>query len=813
MSSLSHQLSSPSTSRSSRVLGLLLLACVALMTACSTTTPPQDVWPLVDVLPAEAPAALDKQAATSVLRRGPSGMLYIVGGLDEGVEVGDTFLARYSGEWPLKDLARPPLAAGQITRVYDKNVALVQLLYMLPDTELDKLEITWQDDIVREDLGKGIASVGQIFGEADYPETVEISIGQNLGVQPGDIYALVHGAPDKVDQTNDLQLGKRLANICLIQTVNESSARCRIWHGSRLHPEPVPVKEGDMALFLEHTFGSAPRQALVQFAKIKGDNDGSIRKHLMEQMQQYLNTHAAANITIEPLDQEIDPTSPTFYRNESNVAYRGMPQLVFGAALVPSGKRNKEHLVINYTGIGPATGPGMIAAPPEGGMDMGRADSIEGKDLRQLFGTILSGVLVYRGQTSEALMHLRQMLADDDLQGAMRWHLRDQYAMRWGALGYLDEALWIVLEDEAVGKSRSDRLATLNALGTRVRLHDMLDASDLATSEAKRYLELRQQGADDPGAIASARAMYAEMLLNQNEVDQARTQIATMQTECVEDCAQDLFSLLAGIYWSVPPGTQDLQSRMLQTMTELHERFKNPAHAGNLMIYRGILSMQEKEFAQAQLAFIEAERIFSELQYKPSVMRAKYFSFLAQLGMEDPINAFETSTEIIAFAQELRDYESAAQTYNDLVNVYFSLDMEQAPGAYIKLASRMLNAVYDAQVASGNLGKSSETLFTIGTLFFRLQALEDASIVLQKAVVYSIRATRFDIAAMSHLTLAMIGRATGNMEMFESEIARAQSMAEISGDPAVIDAVNRALAPPPNQEEPQDTPSVDTQLL
>ena len=64
-------------------------------------------------------------------------------------------------------------------------------------------------------------------------------------------------------------------------------------------------------------------------------------------------------------------------------------------------------------------------------------------------------------------------------------------------------------------------------------------------------------------------------------------------------------------------------------------------------------------------------------------------------------------------------------------------------------------------------------------------------------------------------TVVMIGarRLHVRVVVIEAEIARAQSMAEISGDAAVIDAVNRALAPPPNQEDPQDTPSVDTQLL
>ncbi len=799
-------------SRSSTLCTLLICVGVALLSsACASTAPPQDTWPQVDVLPQSIPEALDQQAATSVLRRGPSGLLYIVGGLDENVKEGDTFLARYSGEWPIKELPRPPLAAGQITRVYDGNVALVQMIYMLPNTELDTLEITWQDDIAREDLGKGVARVNQIYGEPEFPETVDLSIGKNLGVQPGDIYALVHDANEEIEVINDLQLGKRMAGLCLVQTVTDSQAKCRLWHGTQLHPKPSPTIEGDTALFLEHTFGSSPRQALIQFAKIKGDADDSIRKHLMEQMQQYLNTHASANITIEAVDVELDPTSHTFYRADEQVEYRGMPQVVLGAALLERGKKKKQHLVINYTGIGPSAGPGMIAAPPEDGMDMGRSDKIEGKHLRQIFGTLMSGVLVYRGQTSEALMHLRQMLGDKDLQGEMRWHLRDQYAMRWAALGYVDEALWLVLEDEAVGKAREDRLATLNALGTRVRLHEMLGATPLAVTEAKRYMEMREQGGDDAGSIASAISMYAEMLLAADEVDKARAQIAKLQTSCTEDCEKDLFSYLAGIYWSVPAGMPELQDRILQTMIDIQKRQKAPSHAGNLMIYQGLTSMRDGDFAQAQLAFLEAERLFGELKFTPSVTRAKYFIFLAQLRMEDPIKAYETSGEIIALAQELRDYQTAARTYDQMVNIYFSLNMEQAPGAYIKLASRVLNAVYDAQVASGDLGKSSETLFTIGTLFFRLRALDDASIVLQKAVVYAIRSTRFDIAAMSHLTLAMIARARGNMESFNEEIARAQTMAEISGDANVLEAIDRALAPPP--QEPQEAPPVDTQLL
>ena len=801
---------SASAPRPTSTLLLLGFCAAALLhvVGCSTAAP-QDTWPQVDVLPKSVPADLDREASTSVLRRGPGGLLYIVGGVDEGVSVGDTFLARYSGEWPIEDLPRPPLAAGQIARVYEaEGVALVQLLYAMPDTELDQLEITWQDDIAREDLGKGVARVGQVYGEEQFPDSVELSIGQNLGVQPGDIYALFNELPEDA-QAEALHLGRRLSSICLVQSVTDARARCQLWHGSRLHPVPPPPEEGNTALFLEHTFGTAPQQALVQFASIQGDEDNAIRAHLIEQMQHYLNTHAAVNVTVEALDLTLDPSSPRFYDAEGQIDYRGMPQIVVGAAMTARGKKKREHLIFNYLGVGPPAGPGMIAASPERGMDLGRADKIKGSDLRQLFGVILSRVFIYRGQTSESLMHLRQMLEDENLQGEMRWHMRDQYAMRWAALDYLGEALWLVLEDERVGQEREDSEAAINALGTRVRLLEMSGATSEAVAEAKRYMELREQADEGATQRAAAVSMYAEMLLSADEIDLARAQIARLQTLCGEDaCGGDLFSYLSNIYWSIPPSASALQQRTLASLSSLSS---TPSDAARLMLYRGTQSMSEGEFAQALLTLGEAERLFSELNYKPNVMRTKYFVFLAQLGMEEPIKAYETAGEAIAIAQEVRDYQSAARIYDPMLNIYFSLDMEQAPGAYIKLASRVLNSVYDAQVARGALGQSSETLFTIGTLFFRLGAFDDADVVLHKAVVYAIRATRFDIAAMGHLTLAMIARVQGDMESFGLELSRAQTMAEISGDPSVIEAIDRALEPPP--QEPEAAPPVDTQLL
>lgn len=783
---------------------LLLGLTLSLAVGCTSAKPRQDVWPQVEVLPSAPPQGLETQAATSVLRRGPDGMLYIVGGLDDRAKPGATFLARYSGEWPLEKLPRPPLAAGQITRRYSDDVALVQMMYSLPDTDLEKLEITWQDDISREDIGKGVGRVEAVEGEAEFPSDLELSLGKNLGVQPGDIYAIIHPEADNEEAApNDLQLGKRLAGICLVQQVSDARATCRVWKGTLLHPLPSPPKAGDTALFLEHTFGAPPRQALVQFANIEGD-DGSVREHLIEQMVHYLNTHAAANVTVEPVDADLDPTSSSFYRSENAVEYRGMPQLLVGAALLE--RDGEEHLVINYTGVGPASGPGMIAAPPEIGIDMGPADEVDGQTLRQIYGLLLSGVLVYRGQTSEALMHLRQLLADEEVQGELRWHLRDQYAMRWAALGHLDEALWLVLEDEAVAAKREDRLAVLNALGTRVRLYGMLDAPARATESAARYLKMRREGGADKLIVLSAVSMYAEMLMAQGEVAAAKEQVATLEQMCPEGCEGDLFSHLSSVYWSVPPDDQKLQDELLARLEELAG--KRVAARASLRIYQGLQAMRDGYFEQALVAFLDAERLFGERKSTPGIARAKYFAFLAQLAMKEPLDAYKTATEVLTLASELRDYATASRIYDRLASVYLGLDFEDSPQTYIQIASRVLTSVYESQVANGDLGKSSETLFTIGTLFFKLGSLDDAQAVFQKAVVYAIRSTRFDIAAMSHLTLGLIARAKGDVETFRSEIQRAETMARLSGDPMVMEALQRALEPPKEEEDP-----VDTQLL
>jgi tetratricopeptide (TPR) repeat protein len=772
--------------------------CLMLQAACASGPAPQPTWPEQDVLPARPPADLDQQAPTSALRQDSQGFTYIVGGLAPDAKVGSVFIARWSGAWPIEKMARPALAVGQILRRYDDRVALVQMLYEVPNTKREELEITWQPGALNEQVGKGLTRVTAL--KPNESSDLELGVGKNVGVALGDIYLIA----DRADKP--WTLGRQAVNICLVNSVADERATCRLWRGSGLHPWPADPEKGQLALFMEHTYGLAPRQLTIKVARVRGERGDTLQKYLVEQLTKYTTTHPSANATVEPLDISPDATNPTFYREEQQVPPLDTPQILIGATVkVVDGV---QHLFVNYTGVGSPAGPGMVAAPPEGGVDMGPVDSIDGKKLRNLFGVIWAAGLIYRGQTSEAAMHLRQLLSDETLQGPLRWHARDQFAMRWAALGYKEQALRLVLEDEAVANERKDTVAFLNALGTRVRLHELLGKPEAAVAAGKQYLEMSQRIKRAPDLIVNAQAMLAEMHMAAGDIDKAKELIAALEAACTDGCQGDLFGYLSGLVWSLPDGQEALQAELMGKLERL-SRLDPERTMTTMRILQGVQAMREGNFEQAMVAFLESDRL-SRAQKNPVLeARARYFVFLAQLAMKEPLDAYETANDLIARAEELRDWSAAMRVYDRMASIYMTLDPGRSPQAYMRVASNILLKTFEAYHMAGDMGKASDALFAIGSFFFKVQSLDHARTVLERAVPLSLKAARFDITALSHLTLAIIARAEQRGEDFERELERARAMAKAANNAAIMEMIEQALTP---QREP-DGPNVDTKLL
>jgi tetratricopeptide (TPR) repeat protein len=779
------------------LLVALILLPTALQVGCASGPKPQAIWPEEDVLPATPPADLDAQAPTSALRQDSQGFTYIIGGIAPDAKVGSVFVARWSGAWPMDKMARPALAMGQILRRYNDRVALVHMIYELPDTKRDDLEITWQRADAADPIGKGIARVTKL--KPDEGSDAQLSLGKDAGLMPGDIYMLF--SPNQ----QPWSLGRQATNICMVNHVEESTSTCRLWRGSGLHPWPADIKEGQLGVFMEHTYGMAPRQLTIKVARVSGERGDTLQKYLVEQLTKYTTTHPAANAVVEPLDAAPDATSPSFYREERLVPATDLPQLLVGATV--RSIDGTPHLIVNYTGVGSPTGPGMVAAPPEGGIDLGPVDDIDGKKLRGLFGTIWAAGLIYRGQTSEAAIHLRQLLLDPDLQGSLRWHARDQYAMRWAALGYKEQALRLVLEDEAVALKRQDTLAYLNALGTRVRLLELLGKPKAAVEAAQTYLTHSERAKRAPDMLLGARAMLAEMHMAAGDVPAASAIIPQLEAACPDGCNGDLFGYLTSIVWSMPEGNDALQAELVTKVNALAQ--KDPDHAMTTMrILQGVQAMREGNFEQALIAFLESDRL-ARTQHAPVlVSRARYFAFLAQLAMKEPLDAYETANDLLERAQELRDWAAAMRVYERMVSIYMTLDPGTAPQAYLRVASSILLKTFEAYQAAGDLGRASDALFAIGSFFFKAQSFDHARTVLERAVPLSLRAARLDITSLSHLTLAMIARAEGRADDFRAEIERARATAKAANNPAILETIERALQPPE-----EETPGVDTKLL
>ena len=789
-------------SRSIRFGSLACLIALALLAGCAST--PKEAktrWPSADVVPREQPSELDTEAATSLLRRGPEGYLYVVGGVPKKAKPGTPFIARYSGDWPLQDMARPPLAAGRIVRQLNNDVALVHLTYRMPETDIAGLEVTWEKSITADPIGKGLGYVSK--SRSGDESTITLAVGRDPGVQPGDIYGLL-SSPSEIDKPADVQLSRRFKGICVVEEAAERTARCQLRSAD---PEgAIRVRKGDPAVFLEHVMEKEPRTGVVQIGAVTGDGGsaGELQTTITEAFGAVLSDQSNANIRVSAVDTETEASRPDFHRVESKVEYSGYAQMFVGAEVVE--RNGVDHLIVNYTGIGPATGPGMIAAPPTGGVDLGRVDDLSEDAIRPFAGVVLSALLVYRGETAYALEYLHRLLSSPALKGPLRWHSRDQYAMRWGALGNDEEAMWLVDQDVAIAEKQEDRAARLNALGTRVRLYDFVGLTDRAVRAARAYLQ-EQESAKPGTEWLSALSMYAELQTAAGDFEKAGANVDKLVDACPEGCGGDLFAYLSSVWWTAPPDEgREFGKRILAKLTELGKAERGRSLAA-VRLYQGVSAMREEEYDQALIAFLESGRIYEKLGVKEGLGRAHYFEMLAQLQREKNQNAYEAGQKALEIRREMRDFEGIARVYDRMSTLFANIDFRQRPGPYLRSARSVLTNSYKNQRARGSYGKAGESLYTLGSFMFKFGQSQSASVLFKRAVAFAISSTRFDVAALCHLHLAMVARRNNDKQEFREEIERAKLMAELAESPKIKEAIERALNP---KKKKKDVP---TQIL
>lgn len=780
---------------------LVALLAIGFVGCAGSPGPTGPQWPSTEVTPEQPPEALEEEADSTVLRRGHDGFLYAVGGVPGDIETGTPFFARYSGDWPLQDSPRPPQAAGRVIQRLDDQTALVHVSYRLPEAELEDLEVTWEDRITDERVGKGL---GRVASVDDDSRSAELSIGRDPGVQTGDAYGILTG-PSQIDSPLDAQLSRRLKSICVVESVSDQSATCQL--RSSWRNKQVSVQKGDNALFLEHTLEKPPRQAVVRIGAVAGNDDsGEAREAVTKAFQSMTDAQPNANIETEKADYRAEATRKAFHRVESELEYDGRSQMFVGLEVV--GRDGTDHLVVNYTGVGPVTGAGMVAAPPTGGVDLGPVDDLESEDLRPFAHVVWSAMLVYRGETAYALDYLHGLLSMPELEGPLRWHTRDQYAMRWGALDNYEEALWLVHQDRAVARGDDNRKARLNAFGTLVRLYDFVGLTDRAIEAAEEYLGAYEQAKPDTEWL-SAVGMLAELQVAAGRIEKAQSNLDALREACPDGCGGDLFSYLTNSWWSIPNDAGDeLAGQLLDELTELAEG--DERHLAAVRLYQGIDALRGESYEQALIGFMESARLYKKLDLKPGLARAKYFEMVAHMQRDGKNqNAYEAGQRSLELRRGLHDFDGIARVYSRMAGLFTNVDFKQRPGPYLRSARSTLTKAYETQRAAGAYGKAGQALYTLGSFLFKFGQHESAVSLFRRAIGYSISATQFDVAAMSHLHLAMIARRQKDQQTFQSEIDRARTMAKLADSPQIEQAIERALNPDKQNKKGQDP----TQML
>ncbi len=766
-------------------VGLFLVAGAM---GCATGPETLTGWPDVEVGTSEV---FEDTGGEPRFLRGPDGFLYIAGDFETEVRVGQVVLGRHSGAWPLEETAPPALFAGEVVKVLSPRLARVHHHLTLPDVEVKELSVEVRDERATGALGKGIGEVKDV--DFSGPTHLTLDLGGGTGIQQGDLYGILRPSEEGAGAG---QLTRRLLGVCMIVDVERDESTCRLWQGHADYRWGGTIAAGQEVIFMEPTFGTAPGSATLLVAP---SGDEEVDAWLMEHLTNYVDRFPGAAVEVELYEEPVDAEDVHFYRWGRHLDPGGSG-VFLGVSLVE--RDRGRHLVLNYTGLGSVIGSAMVAAPPEGGVDMGPVDRVRSDRMRGVAGVLMAGIMVYRGQTSMALMHLHEALGDEGLRGPWRWHARDQYAMRWGALDNYEEAMWLVLEDEAVAQRREDEKAYLNALGTRVRLHDFLDQPEEALVAAEEYLEAQEEGST---AYLWALAMYGEMAAQNEMSDEVEAVIRALDEGCSDGCEGDLISMLAGIYWAAYDWDEVLQDRLVTKILGV-SRMQRGAAMASARMFEGWNFLRDRNLTQSLIAFLEARRVYEAEGMTYGAARAGFYITLIQIGRDEPQEAFAEGVATAEYLRRVGDYRGVARIYDRLGQLFVDPDPRRQGPEVLSAGPQVLQMAVQTALGQGNFGAASESSFTYGHFLMRFGQLEEAQVSLQHAVIYGLRTARFDTVALSHLFLAAIARQQGDMALFEAEVSRARVMAEAADDPVVDELMESLLSP---GQEPEDP----TQLL
>ncbi len=408
--------------------------------------------------------------------------------------------------WPSELGDAPNLAVGTVV---DSGTEL-ELWAYVQSSAFGDLRAVPSDGPPVIDGSKTISEIADTDGDF-----VTIEVGEDDGVTTGDIYFVLN---DESAHT-EVRLGNRVGALLRVTETADSTSIARVEHAR------IDVDSEDAVVFAQASFDLPSRSGTVVVAPFEPDGAPQAFPAIAEAVPEYMARYGLTNIGIDALSAYVDPRPHDAAETASDLATGDYGAVVFGLI-------EDNTFIFNTGAFGSAPHPAITVGILPGGLPIPIGDSFASLS-RQLAPSFISTVLALRGDHAMAAYFVESVLATEDLEAGVRFHLREHLALRYESLNRPTEAFRIMSYDVSQAREEGLVYPLLNALSIRTHLDNVGGLVSQWVSDAEEFLAVAD-GVLPSESLGGVRLDYAEALTYDGQPEEGRSIVETVRQEAIE---------------------------------------------------------------------------------------------------------------------------------------------------------------------------------------------------------------------------------------------------------------------------------------
>lgn len=618
------------------------------------------------------------------------------------------FFTLHPHQWNDELGEAPVLGTGYLVHAGKNSFAV--LVSYVPNSSFEGMPIQAADNLHALTSHKGLTTVGSLVMEDETdstPSQVQLDIGASSGVTRGDWYYVLTETRLNARQP---RLGDLIGALVRVESVENDLATAEVIHAVGT------IKEGQHAVFAQKTALMAPSPIAIQSAPLSPNATSTNGlPPMMQALPQLAAEYQISHTTVEQLSQYIDPRPwDASYNAEDAAPDDGWGIVVFGAI-------DEHTLIYNSVGYGNVPSPsGWVGILP-GGLPLPFKSSVE-ELAPQLAVSYLSNGLGMRGDHAHAVYVLEAELRTKDFDPRMRYHLREHLALRYAALGHVDESMRLMHYDLLNAERQNDIYSQLNARSIRIFLDREWTLYEQAILDANIFLELADGTLPDY-ALEGERLNLARALIDTEQLDDAEELITAVaaRTEARGDYRAHLYAITLLARAQIQRGQLETAVLVLDALRKDMESYPKETQV-SIRLLAAELFVQMENYNDALEILFDS---FDDFEAISPSGRAAMLQRAASIMMsvDQPIQATRAILDAAGIYEGLGLEPDAAEMWWVGANLRLKLVQELPPSQAINMlidARGEFQRATELYLGLGNNNKAAEALLYVAILQSRL---------------------------------------------------------------------------------------------